>query len=88
LDRFWKTGLYEKKPVYGGAAEGGLEADGVKAHVEGCKETLSVAMDILVSSNFERLMWFLVKGTFCMRWTSSLCLSYTKWLQISRPAML
>ncbi|KAL9128727.1 MAG: hypothetical protein Q9217_002660 [Psora testacea] len=63
LDRFWKTGLYEKKPVYGEAAEGGLEADGVKAHVEGCKETLSVAMDILVSSNFERLMWFLAKGT-------------------------
>ncbi|RFU34044.1 hypothetical protein B7463_g2315, partial [Scytalidium lignicola] len=31
-------------------AEGGLEADGVKAHVEGCKETLSVAMDILVSN--------------------------------------
>jgi threonine synthase len=27
-----------------------LEANGVKAHEEGCKETLSPAMDILVSS--------------------------------------
>jgi threonine synthase len=50
LDRFWKTGRYEKKPVYGRDAEGGLETGGVKAHEEGCKETLSPAMDILVSS--------------------------------------
>ncbi|KAK4122819.1 tryptophan synthase beta subunit-like PLP-dependent enzyme [Parathielavia appendiculata] len=59
LDRFWKTGRYEKKPTYGKAAEGGLETDGVKAHEDGVKETLSPAMDILVSSNFERLLWFL-----------------------------
>jgi len=42
LDRFWKTGKYEK--------------DGE------VKETLSPAMDILVSSNFERLLWYLAEG--------------------------
>lgn len=66
LDRFWKTGRYEKQPVHDEDAQGGLEGDGVKAHVEGCKETLSPAMDILISSNFERLMWFLAKGTSCL----------------------
>ncbi|RFU25164.1 hypothetical protein B7463_g11176, partial [Scytalidium lignicola] len=54
LDRFWKTGRYEKNPVHDEKAKDGLKADG-------CKETLSPAMDILVSSNFERLMWFLAK---------------------------
>lgn len=46
LDRFFKTGRYEKKAT----------ADPADAAV---KETLSPAMDILVSSNFERLLWFL-----------------------------
>ncbi|PFH58498.1 hypothetical protein XA68_13606 [Ophiocordyceps unilateralis] len=54
LDRFWKTGRYEKNPARG------PEANGTSAgQTGGVRETLSPAMDILISSNFERLLWYL-----------------------------
>ncbi|KAJ7177943.1 tryptophan synthase beta subunit-like PLP-dependent enzyme [Mycena filopes] len=56
LARFWNTGKYEK-------ADSALDqptTDGKQGtSSSGVKETLSPAMDILVSSNFERLLWYL-----------------------------
>ncbi|CAZ84700.1 unnamed protein product [Tuber melanosporum] len=52
LDRFFRTSRYEKRPVSPEEGEGGPAVGGVKA-------TLSPAMDILISSNFERLLWYL-----------------------------
>ena len=50
LHRFWQTGTYEKLLS--------IQPKEYNTPTSGVKETMSPAMDILISSNFERLLWF------------------------------
>ncbi|KIJ64739.1 hypothetical protein HYDPIDRAFT_111332 [Hydnomerulius pinastri MD-312] len=73
LARFWKSGAYEKVDPKSPPVEGGVHA------------TTSPAMDIAVSSNFERLLWYLAyekaQGTGDNEKRAAACTQVDKWMK-------
>lgn len=85
LARFWKSGRYEKSASGPSDTNGVVEpsngaSDGRQTQADGVKATLSPAMDILVSSNFERLLWYLAYESNGSTDRSSACATVKEWM--------
>ncbi|PCH37407.1 hypothetical protein WOLCODRAFT_167467 [Wolfiporia cocos MD-104 SS10] len=85
LARFWRSGAYKKVDSSAGATADGA-SDGRQA-VGGVRETLSPAMDILVSSNFERLLWYLAyEAQEGARSVQAACATLDEWMRTVKSA--
>ncbi|KAL5498010.1 THR4 [Sanghuangporus vaninii] len=84
LARFWKSGRYEKSAsvsAEGAAAPANGASDGRQAaQTGGVRATLSPAMDILVSSNFERLLWYLAFEAIGAKDRKAACATIADWM--------